>query len=236
MKKKSILVLAAVVFLMMLSVGCNNGKTQNSLNRVIQSGKLTVVGSGGYRPFNFMDEDGTVVGFDVDTGAEIAERLGVELNYVTSDWDGLIEGLRNARYDGILGSMAITDERKEAVNFTIPYYYSGAQLVVRSDSGITDPSQMEGKKIAVATGTNFVEDAENLGAEAMLYQDDNATMMELINGRVDAVITDRIVAIEAMSKIEGGDLLMLAGDIMRLEKMGIAINKNDYELLEKVNK
>ncbi len=147
----------------------------------------------------------------------------------------MIEGLRNERYDGILGSMAITDERKEVVSFTTPYYYSGAQLVVRTDSGITDPSEMEGKKIAVATGTNFVEDAEALGAEVMLYQDDNATMLELINGRVDGVITDKIVAITAMEEIEGGENLVLAGDIMRVEEMAIAINKNDTELLEKIN-
>lgn len=105
----------------------------------------------------------SVVGFDVDTGKAIAEKLGVELNYVTSDWDGLIEGLRAGRFDGIPGSMAITPERSEVVNFTIPYYYSGAQLVVREDSGITDTNQMEGKIIGVATGTTFAEDAEALG-------------------------------------------------------------------------
>ncbi|MFA9380978.1 MAG: transporter substrate-binding domain-containing protein [Acetanaerobacterium sp.] len=228
------MIAAAAVFAMM--AGCAGGaKAGNSLERVMDNGKLTVVGSGGYRPFNYIDDTGKVIGFDVDTGAEIAKRMGVELDYVTSDWDGLVEGLKNARYDGILGSMAITDERLLEVNFTIPYYYSGAQLIVRSDSGITDPSEMSGKNIAVATGTNFVEDAEGLGAEVSLYQDDNATMMELINGRVDGVITDRLVAVEAMNNISGGDQLVFAGEIMRLEEMAIAVNKNDTELLEKLN-
>ncbi|MDD2400935.1 MAG: transporter substrate-binding domain-containing protein [Clostridia bacterium] len=118
--------------------------SEDSLQRVLDAGKLTVVGSGGYPPFNHIDDNGDVIGFDVEVGEEIAERLGVELNYVTGEWSGLVEGLRNSRYDAILGSMAITDERLQSVNFSIPYYYSGAQLVVRGDSGITGPSEMEG--------------------------------------------------------------------------------------------
>ena len=207
----------------------------DSLQRVLDAGQLTVVGSGGYPPFNFIDDNGDVVGFDVDTGQEIADRLGVELNYVTGEWSGLIEGLRAGRYDGILGSMAITEERLETVNFTIPYYYSGAQLVVREDSGITDPSEMEGKSIAVATGTNFEMDVTDLGAEVKLFDDDNGTMMELISGRVDGVITDRLVALRAMNEMEGGDELMLAGDLLRLESMGIAINKEDDTLLAAID-
>jgi polar amino acid transport system substrate-binding protein len=238
MKTRKISVLLAIIMaLSVLLTACAGKATEetDSLQRVLDAGKLTVVGSGGYPPFNYFDEDGNVVGFDVDVGREIAKRLGVELNYVTSDWDGLIEGLRNKRYDGILGSMAITDERLEVVSFTDPYYYSGAQLVVRSDSGITDPSEMDGKTIGVTTGTNFVADAESLNADVSMYQDDNATLMELINGRLDGVITDRLVAVKAMSEMSGGDSLTLAGNILRLESMGIAINQQDDTLLDRIN-
>jgi polar amino acid transport system substrate-binding protein len=235
--KKYGLIVGAMLIGSLVLTACSgqNAQTQgDSLQRVEGNGKLTVVGSGGYPPFNYID-DGEVIGFDVDTGAEIAKRLGVELDYVTSDWDGLIEGLRSARYDGILGSMAITEERLEVVDFTVPYYYSGAQLIVRADAGITDPSEMAGKTIAVATGTNFVQDAEALGASVSLYQDDNATLMELINGRVDGVITDRLVGLGAMAQISGGEDLVLCGELLRLEEMGIAINKADDTLLAKIN-
>lgn len=207
----------------------------DSLQRVIDAGKLTVVGSGGYPPFNYIDDNGDVIGFDVEVGQEIASRLGVELNYVTGEWSGLIEGLRNERYDAILGSMAITEDRLESVNFSVPYYFSGAQLVVTKDSGITDPNEMAGKKIAVVTATNFEKDAEGLGAELKLYDDDNATLFELLNGRVEGVITDRIVAVTAMNKLEDGDTLALAGGVMRAERIGIAINKNDDELLKAID-
>jgi len=239
-KKISLFLVLALVFSVVLFAGCGNDSQKEEaedltrLEEIKEAGTLTVVGSGGYPPFNYFEGE-EVVGFDVDTGAAIAEKLGVELNYVTSDWDGLIEGLRAGRFDGILGSMAITPERQEVVNFTTPYYYSGAQLVVREDSGITDTDQMEGKVIGVATGTTFAEDAEALGAEVKLYQDDNQTFMELINGRLDGVITDRLVALGGMEQIAGGDELMLAGDLLRLEEMAIAVNKDDVELLEELN-
>ncbi len=231
--KKCIIIFAALVTAMLTLTACRK-ESADSLERVKENGKLTVVGSGGYPPFNYM-EDGKVVGFDVEVGEEIAKRLGVELNYVTSDWDGLIEGLRNKRYDAILGSMAITEERSKVVDFTDPYYYSGAQLFVLDDSDITSADELSGKTIAVATGTNFVEDAKTLGAEVNYYQDDNATMMELVNGRVDGVITDRLVGLSAMKEIAGGEKIGMADNLLRMEKMGIAINKDDKELLKRMN-
>lgn len=94
---------------------------------------------------------------------------------------------------------------------------------------------MEGKEIAVVTGTNFVGDVEALGATESLYQDDLATLSELISGRVDGVITDRLVALNAMQEINGGDDLELCGEILRLEVMGIALNRDDTTLLAKIN-
>lgn len=234
-KISTVLLKVALPCTLLVAITACNKDTGDSLQRVLNSGKLTVVGSGGYPPFNYPDDKGNIVGFDVDVGAAIADRLGVELDYVTSDWDGLVEGLRSKRYDAILGSMAITPDRLAVVSFTNPYYYSGAQLVVRKDSGINSPTDMEGKEIAVVTGTNFVGDVEALGATESLYQDDLATLSELISGRVDGVITDRLVALNAMQEINGGDDLELCGEILRLEVMGIALNRDDTTLLAKIN-
>ncbi len=208
---------------------------RTTLEKIMDDGVFTVVGSGGYPPFNYYDENDEVVGFDVDTGLAIAEALGVDLNYETSAWDGLIDGLKAGHYDAILGSMAITEERLKEVSFTIPYYYSGAQVVVRADSDIVDPFELMGRDIAVATGTTFEDDAYNLGANPVLYEDDNQTLLELINGRVDAVITDRLVVIRAMQEMAGGENLMMIGDLLRTEEMALAIRQEDEGLLEKLN-
>jgi len=100
-------------------------------------GVLSFAMSGGYPPFNYYNEKNELTGFDVEIAEAVCERLGVRYKPVTTAWDGIIEGLRAGRYDGVWGSMAITEERLEIVDFTDPYYVSGAQLVVREDSPIT---------------------------------------------------------------------------------------------------
>ena len=196
---------------------------------------IKFAGSGGYPPFNFMTDDNEVDGFDVDVAKEIASRLGTEMKYVTTAWDGIIEGLRAGRYNGILGSMAITDERLKIVDFSDPYYYSGAQVIVKKDSEIKALSDISSETvIAVVTGTTFVEDVENFGAKVRLYEDDNQTLMELANGRVDAVISDRVVAVNAINKMDSGKDFILTGELLRKEKCAIAFQKDD-ELKGKVD-
>ncbi|OGO82231.1 MAG: hypothetical protein A2Y21_02950 [Clostridiales bacterium GWC2_40_7] len=113
-----------------------------SLERVKKAGKISFAMSGGYAPFNYFNDNDELTGFDVEIGKEVAKRLGVEYEPVTTDWNGILEGLRSGRYDGIFGSMAITDERLKVVDFTDPYYYSGAQLIVGKDSKIKGPEDL----------------------------------------------------------------------------------------------
>ncbi len=208
-----------------------------SLQRILDEGVLVVVGSGAYPPFNYYGEEDpdNPIGFDVDTGREIAERLGVDYEYETSDWDGLPDGLRAGRYDAILGSMADTEERREIVSFTQPYYYSGSQLFVREDSGIEGPGDVEGLDIGVITGETYVDDAIELGAEDVHYTEVPTVLMELIGGRIDGMITDRLVALTAMEEVRGGDELMMAGELIRPEIICIAFRQEDVELREKVD-
>jgi polar amino acid transport system substrate-binding protein len=197
---------------------------------------ISFAGSGGYPPFNYLTEEGTVVGFDVDVAQEIANRLGKKMEYKTTAWDGIIEGLRAKRYDAILGSMGITEAREKIVDFSIPYYYSGPQLIVRRDSAIKGAQDLTKKsQVGVVTGTTFEADAVKLGVETKLYEDDTQTLMELINGRLDGVLTDRIVGVNAIGKLKGGEGLMMVGSVLRSEMMGIAFHDGDDTLREQVN-
>lgn len=117
--------------------------TDDSLDRVKKAGKIKFAMSGGYPPFNYFNDKEELTGFDVEIGKEVAKRLGVSYEPVTTDWSGILEGLRSKRYDGIFGSMAISKERSEVVDFTDPYYYSGAQLIVRNDSKINSPDDLK---------------------------------------------------------------------------------------------
>lgn len=226
-----ILTLAVSVF----AAGCASSPAEeDSLERVLSAGQISFAMSGGYPPFNFYDEDNVLKGFDVDVASEIAERLGVEFVPVTTDWSGIIEGLRSGVYDGILGSMAITEEREKVVDFSVPYYYSGAQLVVAENSSLAAKENLEGKIIGVVTGTTYEQDASVLNpGDVRLYKDDNQTLMELGSGVIDAVITDRVVAVNA---VNGDDFALELLDMpLRSEDIGVAFRDSDDTLREKVN-
>lgn len=228
MKHTRIISILAALFLVALVPVFAGGSKDSSKT-------ISFAGSGGYPPFNFILEDGSADGFDVDVAKEIASRMGKKLEYVTTSWDGIIEGLRAGRYDGVLGSMAITPARLEVVDFSEPYYFSGPQLIVRKDSGLKSIKDFDDSRtVALVTGTTFENDAVIADVKAKLYEDDNQTLLELINSRVDGVLTDRIVGLSAMAKMRGGDELTTAGSVLRTESMGIALKK-DSPLTPKIN-
>ena len=224
-----IVALVGILLIAVLPVIVASGQ-QESTN------SISFAGSGGYPPFNYITESGDVIGFDVDVATEIASRLGMEMEYVTTSWDGIIEGLRAKRYDAILGSMAITDEREEMVDFSVPYYYSGAQLFVLKDGSYTTVEDIDASMVVgLVTGTTFEKDAQTLKVKAKLYEDDNQTLLELINGRNDGVITDRVVGLNAIGKLKGGDKVTSLGSVLRTERMGIAFHSEADDLRERVN-
>lgn len=237
MKKRIFMAMGLVVMLAvsLLGSGCSQKEEgDNSLERVKKAGEITLSMSGGYPPFNYYDETNQLVGFDIDVCNEVAKRLGVKFKPVPNEWSGIVEGLRAGVYDGILGSMAITEERQKVVGFSIPYYYSGAQVLVRKDSPYQSVDELKGKKVGLVTGTTFENDANNLKADIKLYKDDNQTLMELQNKNIDAVITDRVVGITAMNKSEFN--VKLLGKPLRSEEIAVAFRQNDNTLREEVNK
>jgi ABC-type amino acid transport substrate-binding protein len=117
--------------------------TDDSWKEAKRAGRIRFAMSGGYPPFNYYDDNNELTGFDVDIAKAVCSRLGVEYVPVTTAWDGIVEGLRAKRYEGIWGSMAITPERLEVVDFSDPYYLSGAQLIVSRDSGLDGPEDLQ---------------------------------------------------------------------------------------------
>lgn len=231
-KKRFKILMACITIVLMASLpsAFANGQTEEDTETI------SFAGSGGYPPFNYINDKGQVIGFDVDVAQAIADRLDRKMEYKTTAWDGIIEGLRAGRYDGILGSMGITAEREKIVDFSVPYYYSGPQLIVRKDSGINSPDNLTTSSvIGLVTGTTYEKDAERLGVKVKLYEDDNQTLLELLNGRVDGVLTDRIVGLNAIQKMNGGDKLEMVGSVLRSEKIAIAFRNNEDALREQVN-
>ncbi|HBV87341.1 ABC transporter substrate-binding protein [Desulfosporosinus sp.] len=235
MKKFNVLILVTLILL--IATGCGASKSDSepstTLDRIKSDGKLSYAMSGQYPPFNFFNEQNELTGFDVEIGHEIAKRINVNPAPIATEWDGLIAGLTTGKFDMILGSMAITEERLEKVNFSTPYYRSGAQVIVPSDSSISGGADLKGKTVGVVLGTTFETKARDLGATVKTYKGDPDAFNDMANARLDAVITDKIVGLNAIKQNDYP--FKLVGDLLYTEKMGIAIRKDSPELLEAVN-
>ncbi|WP_291328092.1 ABC transporter substrate-binding protein [Desulfovibrio sp. UCD-KL4C] len=222
-----------VLFVAVAIAGCSK-QEKTGLEKVKETGEISFAMSGGYPPFNFFNKTNELVGFDVDVAKEVARRLGVKLKPVTTEWSGIIEGLRSGIYSGILGSMAATDKRKEVVDFSIPYYYSGAQMFVRADAPFETVQDLKGHAVGLVTGTTFEQDAKNLGiTDIRLYKDDTSTLTELSNGVIEGVITDRVVGVNAMNS--GKFNVKPLGSPLRREDIAVAFRKEDKTLTAAVN-
>jgi polar amino acid transport system substrate-binding protein len=206
------------------------------LDDVKKKGELSFSLTGQYPPFNFVNEKNTVTGFDVEIGMEVAKRLGVKGKAVTTAWDGIIAGLIASKYDLICGSMAITEQRLKSIDFSDPYYRSGAQIFTKNSSKIKSVFDLRGKKIGVTLGTTFEQWVrENIkDAEIKTYKGVPDMILETATGRIDAFITDKIVG--AMAIKEKFAPLKLVGDLLYEERMGIALRKGNPELREAINK
>ena len=131
--------------------------------------------------------------------------------------------------------MAVTEERLRLVAFSVPYYYSGAQLMIRSDTSFKSPSDLKDRTIGVVGGTTYENDAKLLGASRIrLYKDDNQTIHDLQKGVLDGIITDKVVG--CYLKNSGQFDIKRLGDLLRSEKIAVAFRKEDAALLKRVNK
>jgi polar amino acid transport system substrate-binding protein len=220
-----------LVLLFMISNPC----AADELDRIRKAGKISFSMSGQYPPFNFVNENNELAGFDVDICSEIARRIGVKPQPLTTAWDGIIAGLLTGKYNLICGSMAITEARLKAIDFSDPYYRSGAQLFVPKSSDITSLDGLKGKKIGVTLGTTFEEWVrDNLAdVEARTYKGVPDMILDVATGRLDGFITDRIVG--AMAIAEKGAPIQLVGPLLYEEQMGIALAKDNPELRTAIN-
>jgi len=192
--------------------------------------------SGAYKPFSF-DQGGEIVGFDVDIANEIATRIGRTPEMVSPvPFDTLIQGLRDGRYDALVASHGITDERREQVDFTRPYYRSGAQTFVSTNNTtLMSTDDLAGAKIGVVKASTYLALANGItGADNVVtYESDIVALQDLTTGRIDAVITDKLVGFMAMD--ESDLAIQTLGDVLAQDEMGIAVQKGDTELLNAIN-
>ncbi len=147
---------SAVLLTLSLAAAPAAAQEPDHLQRILDAGVIRMSTDPAYPPQSEL-VDGVIVGFDVDVGTEIAERLGVALQLETPDWVLITAGSWGDRWDFSVGSMTITSERQEVLDFTQPYYYTPAQLAAHADTGITTPEGLAGKTICMGEATSYLE-------------------------------------------------------------------------------
>ena len=161
----------------------------DQLSNIQSSGKLIVALEGAWQPWSFHDESDTLVGYDVEVSRAIAEKLGVEPEYVESDWDSLFAGLDAGRYDMVCNGVEVTEERAKTYAFTTPYGYIHTALAVRKDNeDIHSFEDLKGKTTANSLASTYMELAESYGATVQGIDTLEETIQLLTAGRIDATL------------------------------------------------
>lgn len=192
-----------------------------------------------YPPFGFVSEDGSPSGFDVESMNWIAAKMGFEVKHQPMDWDGIIPSLLAKKIDMVCSGMSISPARLEQVNFSEPYYVISKVIMAKADSDLTVQQVLDGKlRIGVQRGTNEHEILENmletdkLAFQLRFYDSSPMAVEDLLNGRIDAIALDSAPAKDAISK---GKPVKILGSFAPDDDFGVAIRKDDTELLNLVN-
>lgn len=210
-RKVTALFMAAAVLGSVGLTGCSSqGSGQSSqensstgsgdlLAQIQERGEIVIAMEGTWAPWTYHDESGTLVGFDVEVGQQIAEALGVETTFVEGEWDGLLAGLDAGRYDIMINGVDITEERSDAYDFSEPYAYNRTAVIVSADNtDITSMEDLAGKHTANTISSTYAEVAEQYGAEVTGVDDLNQTFELLLSGRIDATLNAEVTYYDYM--------------------------------------
>lgn len=229
------LILTALLFISAVTNSAH--ASADLLDKIKSRGEILIGLEGTYPPFSFQGDDGKLTGFEVDFARTLAQHMGVRAVIRPTKWDGILAALESGRIDVVINQVTISDERKKKYDFSVPYTTSGIQVLLRKkDAGsISQPEDLRGKKVGVGLGTNYETWLrENISAvDIRTYDDDPTKYQDLRAGRIDAILVDKLAALDLMKKTKGN--LVLSGEPFSRQEAGVAIRKGNPQLLDAVN-
>lgn len=203
---------------------------------------LNVCVEGAYPPFSQTSPDGTITGFDIDITNALCAEMGETCTMVKTDWDGIIPALLEKKCDMIVASMSITPERREVIDFSKKYYQTPAMFIAKADAGYVDtPEGMAGKVVGVQRGTIHNDFMAKMfpDVELTLYASQDETYLDLVAGRIDAIMGDSIAMSDGFLKTPEGEGFAFFGQEYAIpeihgEGAGIGVRKEDTELRDRL--
>jgi cystine transport system substrate-binding protein len=206
-----------------------------NLDKIKTAGVIRIGTEGTYAPFTFHDASGELVGFDVEIGEAVAEKLGVEAEFVEGKWDGLIAGLDADRYDAVINQVGITEARQKKYTFSEPYIASKAVLIVRDNNEeIKGFADLQGKKAAQSLTSNYGKMAEEAGAELIGTDGFDQSIQLVLTGRADATLNDSLSFLDFKKQKPNAPVKIVA-EQDEASYSGILLRQGDDELVAAVN-
>ena len=227
------------MMLCMVVSGTALSASKSAIERIKKDGKILVAIDATYPPMESEGPDGKPVGFDIDFANELAKRLGIKAEFIVMNWDGILAGLNSKRYDVIISSMNITDERKNQVDF-VEYVQMSQLYIAKTGTIITKEADLAGKVIAVQADTTSFEYAEGLKKKGVAVKAVKAFKLAtdafaaVKAGQAEVIVVDEPVG-KYYAK-QDSKTFQLSGRAMAPEPVGIAIRKTDKDLLEEIKK
>lgn len=197
MKKRIVAALLAAALCLLTACGGNAPQKEDNgddlLSAILAKGELVVAMEGTWSPWTYHDESGALVGYDMEVAQGIADHLGVKVTFVEGEWDGLLAGLEDGRYDMIVNGVDIDPERQEKYTFSTPYAYGRTAVIVRADDDtIQTMEDLAGKHTANTITSTYAAVAQKYGAEVTGVDDLNQTFELLFSGRIDATLNAEV--------------------------------------------
>jgi polar amino acid transport system substrate-binding protein len=232
-RMKPLLALIAGLFTVALA-STSTAVQARTYEEIKKDGKIIVATEGAYPPFNYF-QGSKLTGFEVELAEAIVKKMGLAIEWKSLSFDALLAGLRQDRWDMVMASFGVTEERSKAVTFTNPYYCSGG-VIVSKDPAIRTADSLKGKTVAVQTGSTYMENVKKLQGvkEVKNFPQDTDARSALLNGRVDAWVSDRFVVKTALATSPAAGLKM--GDYLFVEKIATAIKKGNSTLAAALDK
>jgi polar amino acid transport system substrate-binding protein len=203
--------------------------------------KITIATDATWPPMEMVDTNKNIVGFDIDLMNAAAKAGGFIVEFKNTAWDGIFAGLENGKYDAVMSSVTITDERKKTMDFSLPYINAGQILVVKSETeGVTKLDDLKGKTIGAQIGTTGAFEIDKVKAANNItektYDEIGLAFADLANGRIAAVVCDNPTAAQyALQNDTYKGKLKIVGDRFTEEFYGVAVKKGNAKVLDVIN-
>ena len=212
------------------------GENTDLLARIRDKGEITIALEGNWSPWGYHDEDDKLVGYDVEIGEKIAEKLGVKVNFVESGWDSLLAGVESGRFDMIINGVDVDEDRQAKFELSTPYAYGRTVVIVRSDDdSIQEMEDLDGKSTANTLQSTYANVAESYGASVTPVDDFIQTIELLTAGRIDATLNAEVSFFDYLSIHPDAPVKIACYDSQTTEQ-AIVMTKGETALREAVDK